>query len=230
MEGKDRTEIKETGRTEGTGTERETSRGTSASRKERGATGTGTGTGAGTGAGTATENKQGEKVPEVVTVNVPEVSEKPKKKRTVKKKAPAKKKEENTFSADMVADLISGCSQVVATKPENAHWNISKQEASQIAEPLVKVIENNENLKKVAEHSDSIALVMACFMVLGPRAYISLNMHKEQKARKKRAVVKEVAPNDRETEKTERGSGKDNRGNANANTNVDPSIHELLSL
>lgn len=228
MEGTDRTKTEETGRTESTGTGTGKASGsTSASRKERGSAGSGsTGTGTGTGTPSA-ENKQGEKVPQVVAVNIPE--EKPKKKRTVKKKTQPKK-EETGLSANMVSDLIVGCSQVVATKPENAHWSIDKKEADQIAVPLVKVIEKNENLKKVAEHSDTVALVMACVMVFAPRAYISMNMAKEKKARKKHAVVNEVKHNDRETEKIERGSGKDNRGHADAGTNVSPSISELLSV
>ena len=227
MEEKNGRKTEETGRTENTGTNTGTpSAGTSASRAKTGAS---AGTSGGTSsAGTpSTENKQNEKIPQVVTVNVPE--EKPKKKRTVKKKTQPKK-EESGLSSAMVSDLIVGCSQVVAAKPENAHWSIDKKEADQIAVPLVKVIEKNENLKKVAEHSDTVALVMACVMVFAPRAYISMNMAKEKKARKKHAVVNEVKHNDRETEKIERGSGKDNRGHADAGTNVSPSISELLSV
>lgn len=162
----------------------------------------------------------------MVTVNVPEVSEKPKKKRAAARTP--KKKE--AISSDMVSDFIVGVSQVAAVKPENAHWLIDKKEAEQIAVPLCRVIEKNENLKKVAEQSDSIALAMAVIMVVAPRAYISINQVKENKAKQKHKVAKEVKNNDPETGKVKGNSGQDNKRNANAGTNVDPSISELLSI
>lgn len=186
------------------------------------------GTSTGTSAGTNKENKQAEKSPQLVAVNVPE--EKPKKKKPVKKKPAAKKQNEN-MSGDMISDLIVGCSQAVAVIPDQAHWAINKDEAKQIADPLVKVIEKNESLKKVAEQSDSIALVMACAMVFGPRAYISIMAAKEKRAAKKRAMVaKEVKHDVPETRKTERGSEQNHKRNADASTNVGPALHELLSI
>lgn len=228
MEEKNRGKIDETGTAERTGTERETSGSSGTSRKETGSTGgTGNGSGSTGSTGGKTENQQGQKVPQVVAVNVPE--EKPKK--TTKKK-PAPKKQENSFSGEMISDLIVGCSQAVAMIPDQQHWEINKQEAKQIADPLVKVIEKNESLKKVAEQSDSIALVMACAMVFGPRAYISIMAAKEKRAAKKRAVaVKEVKNNDvPETGKVERSGNQDNKRNANAGTNVSPALSELLSI
>lgn len=227
MEETNRGKINETGTAEGTGTERETGGSSSTSRKT-GTTGSGSRSGGnGTAAGTATENKQGEKVPQVVAVNVPE--EKPKKKKPAKKK-PAPKKQNDNLSGDMISDLIVGCSQAVAVIPDQQHWAINKDEAKQIADPLVKVIEKNESLKKVAEQSDSIALVMACAMVFGPRAYISIMAAKEKRAAKKRAIaVKEVKHDDTKTREIKRGSEQDNRRDAHASTNVSPSLHELLS-
>ena len=165
----------------------------------------------------------------MVTVNVPEVTEKPKK----KKAATRTPKKKETVNPDMVSSFIVGVSQMAAAKPTTAHWVIDKKEADQISDPLCRIIEKNENLKKVAEQSDSIALVMACVMVVAPRAFISYQMAKEMKAQKKHKVVKvenEVKKVDTETEKTKRSGGENHKRNANASTNVDASLHELLSF
>ena len=167
----------------------------------------------------------------MVAVNVPEVKEKPKR----KKATATKKKDQSGFSSDMVADLITGLSGVVATRPNMAHWMIDKEEAKQISDPLCKVIEKNEQLKKVAEHSDSIALAVACLTVFAPRMYITATMVKEEKKKKKQIPVSdpekvEVKRNDSETRKTEKNSGKHHKSDATANTNVDPSLSDLLSF
>lgn len=165
----------------------------------------------------------------MVAVNVPEVAEKPKK----KKAATRTPKKKETVNSDMVSSFIVGVSQMAAAKPETAHWVIDKKEADQISDPLCRIIEKNEHLKKVAENSDSIALVMACVMVVAPRAYISYQMAKEKKAKQKHKVVKvenEVKKVDTEAGKTQRSSGENHKRNATASTNVDPSIHELLSF
>ena len=235
MEGTDRSKVAKAGGTESAGAgkpqERAANRSTSTARKESGniaRTGA-----AGTGAaGTAPETKSIEKSPKVVTVNVPEVVEKPKK----KKAATRSTRKKDTVSSEMLSDFIVGVSSMAAAKPETSHWQIDKKEADQISEPLCRIIEKNENLKKVAEQSDSIALVMACVMVIAPRAFMTYQIEKEKKAQKKNKVAK-VEPHaaggekiDREAGKTTGNSGENHKRNAATNTNVEPTIHELLSI
>lgn len=232
MEGTDRSKAQETGRTEGTatGTERKTSGSSSTARKSTGSTArTGNGTGGtvtGTGQSANKTAKQTEKSPQVVAVNVPEVAEKPKK----KKAAARTPKKKETISSDMVSSFIVGVSQMAGAKPETKHWEISKAEADKISDPLCRIIEKNENLKKVAENSDSIALVMACVMVVAPRAYMSYQIMKQKKAQKKHNVVKEVKQNDTETGKTTGSNRPDSRKNEPVGTSVPTDLHELFAL
>ena len=168
----------------------------------------------------------------MVAVNVPEVKE-------AKPKRTAKKKKDSGINAEMFADLISGASGVVASRPDMAHWMIDKKEAMQIADPLARVIEKSESLKKVAEHSDSIALAVACMSVFVPRAFITVAINKEKKMKKHNKVMNELKAvkenHDSEARKTETRSGqaeirnrKDAGENAPAGTNVSEAISELV--
>ena len=165
----------------------------------------------------------------MVAVNVPEVKE-------TKPKRTAKKKKDSGMNADMVADLITGASGVVASRPDMGHWMIDKKEALQIADPLCKVIEKNEALKKVAEHSDSIALAVACMSVFMPRIFITATISKEKKVQKQKKIIKAVNENhDSETGKAETGSGKAENGSrkndakpSDSGTNVSASLSELI--
>lgn len=162
----------------------------------------------------------------MVAVNVPEVKEKPKK----KKAAPKTQKKEPAMSADFLADIITGTSEVVACKPETAHWKISKPEAKTIADPLSRVIEKNENLKKAAEHSDSIALVMACLTVVAPRAWVSYNMMKEKKALQKRNKMKVVEKDVSETGKAAEHNGKEPAKHAPDGAGISTSVSDLILI
>lgn len=164
-------------------------------RKESGKRGNNTDAGNNGNRGNKNTEEGKEKIPCVVTVNVPEVTEeKPKKKRAPKQT----KKEKQNASIDLLTGLICGGSDMVALVPNCGHWSITEEEGRTIAEPLAKVIEKNEHLQKVMEQSDSIALVLACVSVFVPRMYMSYTIMQEKK--KKKEVLKN------ESRESERGN------------------------
>ena len=157
-------------------------------------TGTGTGTGgnggsgAGAAAGKTAEKEPGKKPagladvnqPEPVPVKPGEVPE-PKKPKARPKKVSKKKKAEQKIPAEQVDKLIVGMSQMIAAKPNCAHWAITEQEAHGISEPLCNILERSGLLEKMGENTDAIALVVACSTVFVPRIMMTASIRKEVK-------------------------------------------------
>lgn len=155
-------------------------------------TGTG-GTGGTGGSGTGAAGKTAEKEPgkkpvgladvrqpEPVAVKPGEVPE-PKKPKARPKKVSKKKKQESKIPAEQVDKLIVGMSQMVAARPNCAHWAITEQEAHGISEPLCNILERSGLLEKMGENTDAIALVVACSTVFVPRIMLTASIRKEVK-------------------------------------------------
>lgn len=105
-------------------------------------------------------------------VNVP----KPKQKRGKKAKAP------EALGAEQLSALIGSLSDIVASRA-GEHWKLSKNECMTIAEPAAKLVNNSEQLKQLAEHSDALALVMACVIVFAPRVLITAQNSKQKRVK-----------------------------------------------
>ena len=159
-------------------------------------TGTGTGTTAGTAAGTGTAAaakeeklpavasvKKEEKAPELPAGLTPIVPVPPAaKQRKPKKVTKAKQnKKEETVDATQLNTLIKTVSGLVASRPGNAHWMLSDKEIDSITTPLVAMLKEMEVIEKVAEHSNALALSVACISVFAPRVMITVNQKKEVK-------------------------------------------------
>ena len=100
--------------------------------------------------------------------------EKPKRKRTVRKK-------KTTVDSESVEKLLLTVSGVVATRKGLEHWQLSKQECKTIAEPLVEVLDKYDVSKTFADNAPEIALAVACFSVAVPRVMISAQKRKVKK-------------------------------------------------
>ena len=100
--------------------------------------------------------------------------EKPKRKRTVRKK-------KTTFDSESVEKLLLTVSSVVATRKGMEHWQLSKQECKTIAEPLVEVMDKYDVSKTFADNAPEIALAVACISVAVPRVMISAQKRKVKK-------------------------------------------------
>ena len=190
---------------DGTGTGTGTGRGTAGigssgvkntePRTETAGTGTGRGTGTGTGAGgnetkrTAVEETDKSVVlkqspPKKVAVTIPETGE---------KVEPAKKKRsrKTTKKEADPSDLIKFMTAVNACIPQNSNFGILKlteTEIENIAKPLANILEKQEVLGKIAEKSDSIALVTAVIGAYAPRAIFVAQTIKVKKEKEKHEI------------------------------------------
>lgn len=170
-----------------------------------------TGPGQGQGKGQATEEKYSnlsdgleQGTPDAVPVPVP--IEKATRKKSVKNVSKALALKELTDNVTAV--LLMGCA--VASK-FNKVWEISKQEAEAIAEPLCKILEKKGSFEKMAEASDSVALVVAVGMVFVPRAVTVYTDNQQKKARSKTGL--EVVRTDGPKPKQQRKEAATNSGN-----------------
>lgn len=148
----------------------------------------------GTGAGDRTrtaEEKRGaetEKLPVLSPVPVPE---KPKKGTTKKEpRKPRKKKTEPTFGGDQLSALIVTISAIIASREGFEMFALSEIEAKQIAEPLANMIAKSEQLSKVSEHADAVALVTACIVIFVPRLMLYLDQQKKNKRKERPKLVR----------------------------------------
>ena len=116
-----------------------------------------------------------------MAVLVPETEEK----KTKKKRTPKKKEPEKKVKSDDISKLLVTVSAIVASRPDQAHWMITQEEADSIAAPLSNILEKSEVFSKIAEHSDSLALATACITVFAPRAVMSVTAYKQKEKVKK---------------------------------------------
>ena len=146
--------------------------------------------GKGTGAGssdtrTATDGSGKTTAPEkgisgLATVNEPP---QPELKKAPKKRTRTTKKNDSVFNEEQLTALIMSISSVFKASDKDSVklFALSESEAKQIATPLSKLIINNDSLKGLTEHSDSIALVTACLMIMIPRLVIFAQLKKQEK-------------------------------------------------
>lgn len=169
---------------------------------------------AGTGAGdnnSGTGTAEKEKILGLASVEQSEtvpIPKKARKKRTVKKKT---SKNDEAFNAEQITALLMTVSAICSTTERGRIFALSEIECKQLAEPLSKIIANNDSMKTIAEHSDSVALAMTCFMIFAPKIFVWLQYEKAHRKPKGLEVktIKGVKENAR---KATGNSGTDSAG------------------
>lgn len=158
-------------------------------------TGAGTGNQPDTGTGVGTENTSEEKLPRLVSVEVPGESEEERKKREERNqkrrekyaaqknttKKTSKKKENKTIDTTQINVLIETVSAIIASRPGWEIWRLSTHEVEQITIPLTNILKKSEAFDGLSEYADHIALAVACITIIAPRMIITLQKQKEAK-------------------------------------------------
>lgn len=233
----------------GTGTSAGTVKPTGTSSKSNSSTDTGTTTGTGgsgsSGSGTGTTSGTGTKekvVSGLVTLTEQQKRDKRnerRRERYAQKKAeqgeqvkPRKvnksKKQEQApaLSNTQINSLIISLSAVIASRPKCEHWLLSEQEVNSITTPLTAMLKESEVFNKIGEHSNQIALIVACVSVFLPRIIQTVAMIQEEKKNEQR--VKQ-AIEERNKIKNHKPSGKNDGGHATNSTagNQNNNINEF---
>lgn len=161
-----------------------------------------------------------------MAIVVPPTAEEAKaaKPKATRKKAAKKKNDE--FGKEQISSLLQSVSHLAASREGLAHWAISEQEADSIAEPLYNILAKSDVFSKVAEHSDGIALLAACSMVIVPRAMITVDQRKGKPKKTKQPVqFKEGGrPNGDKSGKTSNSSRANDKQIADVRATIDETI------
>ena len=211
----------------GTGTE-----GTGGDTKSKSPTNTGTRTGGtgGTGTGRTGGKTSTEKtvIPTVVNVDKEEQKRlernakrreryaKQKAEGTLKPKKVNTKKQakDETLGTEQITKLLKTVSMLIASRPNQQHWLLSDAEIKSIAEPLTKILQESKAFESIGEHSNAIALSIACITIILPRTIKSITDISKKK-KKEKEVKKNVEL--RGSQRKNNTNDKRNNGNTTAN-------------
>jgi hypothetical protein len=84
------------------------------------------------------------------------------------------------LSANDVTPILQGLFGLVSLKA-GEHWNISNQEAEQVAKPLCNILVKLNLSEKVSNISDGTALVIALLTIVAPRVILTASAKKVEK-------------------------------------------------
>lgn len=107
--------------------------------------------------------------PALVDIEVP-APEKKKRGRPPKK---AKETEETNIGTDEIAMLVAGIFGLLSL-PLGPHWQVTPQEARQVAEPAGRIIARMNMAEQVSKYSDPVLLIMALATISIPRLMMTL--------------------------------------------------------
>jgi hypothetical protein len=106
-----------------------------------------------------------------------EINIKTKPKKETKQDEKIKKVQDETFKENIKMFLSIGFN-FVANRAGN-HWNISEQEAEQIATPLNNIVSKLSYVEQIAQNMDYVNLASALVGTIAPRAIQTIQMKKE---------------------------------------------------
>ena len=199
------------------------------STKSSGSTDTGTRTGGtgGTGTGGRTGGKTGgekEVVSTMVDVEEEKRLERNRKRReryakqkaegTQKPKKVNTKKTKEVIETSQIETLIKTISVMVSSRPGQEHWLLLDSEVKALAEPLTNILKDSNAFNSISEHSNAVALVIACITIILPRTIKSITDISKKK-KKEKEVKKNVEL--RGSQRKNITNDKRNNGNTTAN-------------
>ena len=190
----DKRENRASGGTGGTGSAKSTSS-TDTGTRTGGTGGTGTG---GTGGTTANKEKV---ISTMVDVEEEKRLERNRKRReryakqkaegTQKPKKVNTKKTKEVIDTTQIETLIKTISVMVSSRPGQEHWMLLDSEVKALSEPLTNILKDSNAFSSISEHSNAVALVIACITIILPRTIKSVT-DLSKKKKKEKEVKKNV--------------------------------------
>lgn len=203
--------------------------GSGGSAKSTSATDTGTRTGGTGGTGTGgtggkTTDKEQKVISTVVNVEEEKRLERNRKRReryakqkaegTQKPKKVNTKKSKEVIDTNQIETLIKTISVMVSSRPGQEHWLLLDSEVKALAEPLTNILKDSNAFNSISEHSNAVALVIACITIILPRTIKSITDISKKK-KKEKEVKKNVEL--RGSQRKNITNDKRNNGNTTAN-------------
>lgn len=185
---------------------RETGTGTGGNSKSSSSTDTGTTAGGTTGTGTGGRTRgktttEKEVVSTMVDVEEEKRLERNRKRReryakqkaegTQKPKKVNTKKSKEVIETSQIETLIKTLSVMVSSRAGQEHWMLLDSEVKAISEPLTNILKDSNAFNSISEHSNAVALVIACITIILPRTIKSITDISKKK-KKEKEVKKNV--------------------------------------
>ena len=212
----DKRENRTSGGTGGTGSAKSTSSTNTGTTGRTGGTGTG-----GTGGKTTGEK---EVISSVADVEEEKRLERNRKRReryakqkaegTQKPKKVNTKKTKDVLDTNQIETLIKTISVMVSSRQGQEHWLLLDSEVKAISEPLTNILKDSNAFSSISEHSNAVALVIACITIILPRTIKSITDISKKK-KKEKEVKKNVEL--RGSQRKNITNDKRNNGNTTAN-------------
>ena len=218
-----RTENRTDGGTGGTGGDTKSKSSTDTGTRTRGTGGTETG---GTGGKTTTEQQK--VISPVVDVEEEKRLERNRKRReryakqkaegTQKPKKVNTKKTKEVIDTNQIETLIKTVSVMVSSRPGQEHWLLLDSEVKALSEPLTNILKDSSAFSSISEHSNAVALVIACITIILPRTIKSITDISKKK-KKEKEVKKNVELRGSQTKNISDVKRNDRRISANDKNN-----------
>ena len=110
---------------------------------------------------------------------------------TLKPKKVNNKKTKEVIDTTQIETLIKAISVMISSRQGQEHWLLLDSEVKAIAEPLTNILKDSNAFSSISEHSNAVALVVACITIILPRTIKSVTDINAKK-KKKREVLKNV--------------------------------------
>ena len=133
---------------------------------------------------------------------------------TQKPKKVNTKKPKEVIDTNQIETLIKTISVMVSSRQGQEHWLLLDSEVKAIAEPLTNILKDSDAFSSISEHSNAVALVIACITIILPRTIKSITDISKKK-KKEKEVKKNVELRGSQTKNIT--NDKRNNGNTTAN-------------
>ena len=133
---------------------------------------------------------------------------------TQKPKKVNTKKTKEVIDTNQIETLIKTISVMVSSRPGQEHWLLLDSEVKAISEPLTNILKDSNAFNSISEHSNAVALVIACITIILPRTIKSITDISKKKKQEKE-VKKNVEL--RGSQRKNITNDKRNNGNTTAN-------------
>ena len=110
---------------------------------------------------------------------------------TLKPKKVNNKKTKEVIETNQIETLLKAVSVMISSRKGQEHWLLLDSEVKAIAEPLTNILKDSNAFSSISEHSNAVALVVACITIILPRTIKSVTDINAKK-KKKREVLKNV--------------------------------------
>ena len=133
---------------------------------------------------------------------------------TQKPKKVNTKKSKDVIDTTQIETLIKTLSVMVSSRQGQEHWLLLDSEVKALAEPLTNILKDSNAFSSISEHSNAVALVIACITIILPRTIKSIT-DLSKKKKKEKEVLKNVELRGSKTKNIT--NDKRNNGNTTAN-------------